>query len=575
MSPIPNYTAQLQAHPNRFFHDFQKRLSPDWVRNILEDCLTKFVQAKTLSDWDGALGFWNEVKCHIETHGENIQLAFQCYTEDKEIEAEEKRLREEVEPLYTELNGKIRPLILNSPFLEELKKKYSSQYFLQLKIQQDAFDPKNVESETQLNQVMADHTQLTGGAQFEVEGKKYPLAHIKKFSTSLNPKLRKESYESYTGWFLSHRSELELLFDKALALRNQMAQTLGHPNFIPLGYQKMRRVDYGAAEVEALRQQICEDLVPLTTKIREWQAKTLGTKKIRFWDLDFFPEWQLGNLKVKVEEQVPAALRIYQKLSPELGRHFQRMVEAKLIDLPARPGKAPGAFCTGFSDFRAPFIFLNSVNAPADVTTLLHETGHSFQAWESASIDLAELRHPTLEACEVHSMGMEFLAHPYYEEFFSPQDAEKFRKLHLAESILLLPYIAMVDEFQHLVYSGKAEGEEGRAQAWAGLEEKYMPRIEFGAVPEWKRHRWIRQLHIFHVPFYYIDYAIAQIGAWQLWAQSIKDREAAVQNYLQLCRLGGTLSLKDFFKAGNLRLPFEKGMLKELMGEILRIEPLF
>lgn len=574
MSPIPNYTNKLPEPSNHFFRDFQQRLTAEWTARALQSAQKKITLAASLHDWEEALAFWNEVKCHVETHFETVQLAFQCYTEDKEIEAEEKRLREEVEPIYTELNGKIRPLLLNSPFFAQLRDKIGEQYFLQLKIQQDAFDPKNIEIETRLNQVLADHTKLTGSAEFEVDGKKYPLAHIKKFSTSPDPKLREASYRSYAGWFLGHRTELEGLFDKALQYRNEMAHTLGHSNFIPLGYQKMRRVDYGQDEVAALREQIREVLVPVTSKIRQWQAKSLGTEKIRYCDLDFFPEWRVGDPKVSIEEQVPAALKVYEKLSPELGRHFQRMIRERLIDLPARPGKAPGAFCTSFSDFRVPYIFLNSVNAPADITTLLHETGHSFQAWESASIDLSELRHPTLEACEVHSMGMEFLAHPYYEEFFHPQDAESFRKLHLAESLLLLPYIAMVDEFQHLVYSGKAAGAEGRAQAWETLGEKYMPGIDYGAAPDWKRHRWIRQLHIFHVPFYYIDYAIAQIGAWQLWVLSLKDRAAAMKKYLQLCRLGGTKPLTEFFKAGDLRLPFEKGMLGELVEEILRIEPI-
>jgi len=249
------------------------------------------------------------------------------------------------------------------------------------------------------------------------------------------------------------------------------------------------------------------------------------------------------------------------------------MIDHDLIDVPARPGKAPGAFCTDFSDYRVPFVFLNSVGEVADVSTLLHESGHAFQAWESRGIDLMELRWPTLEACEVHSMGMEFLASPYYEEFFSTEDAVRFRKYHLAESLLIYPYIAVVDEFQHRVYSGEAKGAEGRAKAWEDLEKAYLPGLDYQDLKDWRPIRWLRQLHIFKHPFYYIDYAIALTGALQLWVQSMKDQEAAMENYLSLCKLGGTLPLKDFFKEGNLKLPFEPGVLKGLMEEVLEIEP--
>jgi M3 family oligoendopeptidase len=315
-------------------------------------------------------------------------------------------------------------------------------------------------------------------------------------------------------------------------------------------------------------------VVPVAQRIRQLQAKSLRHPEVAVWDADFFPEWEVKKLKVEIPQQVPTALKVYRALSSRLGDHFRQMIDHELIDVPARTGKAPGAFCTDFADYRVPFIFLNSVGEGSDITTLLHESGHAFQAWESREIDLMELRWPTLEACEVHSMGMEFLAHPFYEEFFSPEDAGRFRKYHLAESLLLLPYIAVVDEFQHRVYSGEASGAEGRAKVWEELEREYLPGLDYADLKPWRRIRWQRQLHIFKHPFYYIDYAIALTGALQLWVQSMKDKKAALENYLNLCQLGGTLALKEFFKAGNLNLPFEEGVLKDLMGEVLKIEPI-
>jgi M3 family oligoendopeptidase len=562
----------LERHSNQYFQDFQDRLELSSVEKWLGNILDRISNSKTEIDWEVSVLHWNEIKSHIETHLEKASLAFNRNTLDAVAEAEEKRLRDEIEPSYKKLNAQIREKILNASHRSELEKKFGSKYFIELQIQQDAYAPTNVELETKINDILTDYTKLTGSAEFEVQGQKYPLAHYKKFASASDPKIRRESLQSYSGWFLSNREQLDEIYDQCISLRTQMGKELGHPNYIPLAYQKLRRTDYGPTEVAQFRKQIKEVVVPLAKKIRERQARSLKTSGVSIWDSDFFPEWQVKKLKVEIPEQVPTALKVFNSLSSRLGDHFQKMIDHELMDVPARTGKAPGAFCTDFSDYRVPFIFLNSVGEASDVTTILHESGHAFQAWESRNIDLLELRSPTLEACEVHSMAMEFLAHPFYEEFFPKEDADNFRKYHLAESILLLIYIAVVDEFQHRVYSGNAKGPEGRAKAWDELEKEYLPGIDYADLAAWRPIRWIRQLHIFKYPFYYVDYAIALTGALQLWVQSIQDKEKALENYLKLCSLGGTVSLRQFFKEGDLRLPFEEGVLKELMGEVLKIE---
>lgn len=572
---IKKYQEKLTRSENRFFHNFTQKLTADYIEDCFAEVLKRVEAAAGPDDWENAVLFWNETKAHIHTHFELVQLAYHCFTHDEALEKEERRLQEEVEPVGDEWNAKIRQLVLDSPERAHLEKKFGKQYFQMLQIEADAFNPKNIQLETQLSQVLSDYTKLTGGAKFEVDGVDYPLAHYRKFANDPDPEKRKQSFLSFAGWYLDHRPPLEGIYDKCLSFRQQMAKNLGYDNFIPLAYQKLRRTDYGPDDVAVLRESIGEVLVPIAKKIRELQAATLGTPKVTVWNSDYFPDWQIKGLKVEIPDQPKTALKVYQKLSPQLGSHFKRMLDWGLIDLEARKGKGPGAFCTDFSDYRVPFIFLNSVGEASDITTMLHETGHSFQAWESSGIDMLEVRWPTLEACEVHSMGMEFLAYPYYEEFLSEEDAAKYKKKHLAESILIMPYIAMIDEFQHLVYGGKAEGAEGRAEAWSRLEDKYSPLLDFSDLPAWHRHRWIRQLHLFRSPFYYIDYAIAQVGAWQVWMQSLQDKDEAMKNYLNLCRLGGTLPLKQFFAAGHLKLPFEPGMLQNLMDQVLAAQPLF
>ncbi|MCB1215661.1 MAG: M3 family oligoendopeptidase, partial [Deltaproteobacteria bacterium] len=484
------------------------------------------------------------------------------------LEKEERRLAKEIDPVVEELNFKIRQQLLNAPFLSQLQAKHGKLYFDFLKIQQDAFEESNIPLETQLSEVLSDYTKLNGQASLEVEGKTYPISHYKKFSVSPDSKLRKASFLSYSSWYLRHRKDLETLFDRAYQIRQKMGQNLGYDHFIPLAYQNLHRLDYGPEEVQSLREQILEVVVPLASKLHQEQAQALGSSKLKVWDLDFHPHYQSGGLKVSIQEQSQAALKIFEKLSTQLAEYFRRMLQHSLIDVPAREGKAPGAFCTDFSDYRVPFVFLNSVGEWEDLSTFLHECGHSFQAWASADIDLLELRWPGLEACEVHSMGMELLAYPYLGEFLKEEDIRPYQKKHLSETITILPYLAMVDDFQHQVYSQKLDSSVSRAQVWKTLEEKYLPSLDFSDQPDWQESRWIRQMHIFQAPFYYIDYAIAQIGAWQLWLKSLKNHEEAMTSYLKLCSLGGALPLKEFFASGGLSLPFESGMLKKLMEEV-------
>lgn len=564
----------LNRYPTRFFHDFQERLEPQHIENWLRAVEQKVDRAQSEGDWENALLFWNEVKCHLDTHSNQISLAFYRNTQDEKNAAEEERLHQELEPPYKKLNAPIREKFLKSPQRKFLENKFGSQFFLQLQIQQDAFHSANVELDAKVNQKISEYTKLTGSGEFEVQGKKYPLPHYKKFLSDEKASVRKESLQNYSGWFLKNRDPLEEIYEENVRLRTQMGKNLGYENFIPLAYLHMRRVDYGPKEVEAFRKQIFEVLVPIAQQIRSQQKKMLGTSSVAVWNSDFFPKWRASELKIKIEEQVPTALKAFEMIHPALGKHFQNSIHHDLIDVPSRPGKAPGAFCTDFPDYRSPYIFLNSVGEGSDITTILHESGHSFQAWESRGIDLLELRWPTLEACEVHSMSMEFLAYPYYNLFFNNEEAESYKKFHLAESLLILPYIAVVDEFQHRVYEGSAQGPEGRAQVWEELEKKYIPDLDFSEAPHWRQIRWLRQLHIFHNPFYYIDYAIALVGALQIWVQSTQDKKKALDQYLHLCQLGGTLPLKEFFKAANLKLPFETGMLKDLMGQVLRIQPL-
>lgn len=266
-----------------------------------------------------------------------------------------------------------------------------------------------------------------------------------------------------------------------------------------------------------------------------------------------------------VEGQLDAAQRVFSSLSPRLAAHFERMRGDGLIDLANRKGKRGGAFCTTFPDEGRVAIFCNSTGQADDVRTLMHEMGHAFQASESQAIELVELQWPTADAAEIHSMGMEFLSLKHIGEFFADSDhAQRYRKKLWIGAVELICYICVVDEFQHWVYENPAATEAERDAQWDRSWETYIPGLDFAGIEPLRSARWYAQQHIFRMPFYYIDYAIAEMGAMQLAVMDRKDPAGALETYIELCRIGGTRGVLDIFKAAGLRSPFDAGVMDSI-----------
>jgi M3 family oligoendopeptidase len=273
---------------------------------------------------------------------------------------------------------------------------------------------------------------------------------------------------------------------------------------------------------------------------------------------------------LKVDEELTQAGTLFGRLHPRLAGHFNHMVKNGYIDLENRPNKRSGAFATSYDDEKKAVIFCNNTGNADDIGTLTHEMGHAFQAWESMWIEPVELRWPTYEACEIHSTGMEYLALPLLDTFLSPEDAAKYRKLRLIDTLTMLPYIATVDEFQHWVYEHPNHSAAEREAAWSRIWDTYNVGVDFSGYEDIKATRWMRQGHIFRQPFYYIDYAIAEAGALQLFELDGRDHAKAMESYLALCHTGGTKSLLDIFKSASLESPFSPKLWEKLMQPIAR-----
>ena len=348
-----------------------------------------------------------------------------------------------------------------------------------------------------------------------------------------------------------------------------MAHKQGFDSFTEMGYARMQRLDYNQEMVANYRKQILEDVVPIANKLYKRQAKRLQVDKLAYYDVPL--QFLDGNATPigSFEDTIQTGQEMYHDLSVETGEFIDHMIDNELLDLIAKPGKQSGGYMTYLYDFESPFIFSNFNGTSGDVDVLTHEAGHAFQGYQSRHIEIPEVHMPTYEACEIHSMSMEFITWRYMDKFFGEQ-ADKYRFAHLSDALEFLPYGVLVDHFQHEVYNNPDMTPDERKATWKKLDAQYRPHYdfsdnEFADKGTW----WYRQGHIFESPFYYIDYTLAQVCAFQFWKRfNIDNDPEAWNDYLAICKVGGTQSFLEIVKTANLLSPFEDGTLKAIVGDI-------
>jgi M3 family oligoendopeptidase len=402
------------------------------------------------------------------------------------------------------------------------------------------------------------YMKLCGRAEFEFEGRTWNLSTIDGPATAAERSRRQGAERARWGWFDRHRGELDSLFGELVSLRSGMARKLGHDDFVATGYLRMHRVDYGPEQVASFRAQVREHVVPLAAELRREQAARLGVDRLMLWDESVLaPE---GNpVPVSTDELLGAGRRATARLQADLAAFYAQQVDDGYVDMVNRDGKAPGAFCTTFSDLRRPFVFGNASGLESDVRTLLHEFGHAYQKHCSRDIEPADLVHASADGAEIHSMALEFLAWPVFEDFFGEQ-AERARRNHLVRALFFLPYGLLVDEFQHRIYAEPELSPAQRHEVWAELEAGWLPWRDAGDLPHVSEGGfWQRQLHIYLHPFYYVDYCLAQTVALQFWALAQQDGDDAMRRYRELCARGGTLPFQGLVRSTGLRSPLDEG----------------
>ena len=468
--------------------------------------------------------------------------------------------------MYNNLFSKKLIQSKNRKYLEE---KFGKLIFKQAELQEKTFAEEIIPDLQKENRLSTKYSKLLASAEIEFEGKIYNLTQMGPFLQSLDRDTRHKAQLKTSRFFEENEKELDEIYDEMVKIRHKIAKTLGYDNFVQLAYDRLGRTDYNAKDVKKYRDQIYEEVVPVVKELVERKAKRIGIENPKSYDLAL--SFKTGNPTPKggLDWQVDIAKNMYEEMSSETGEFFNFMLDHELLELDSKPGKAGGGYCTYIPKYKSPFIFANFNGTSHDVNVLTHEAGHAFQIYSSRD-HIPSYRWPTMEAAEIHSMSMEFLAWPWIDGFFK-EDTEKYKFYHLDSSLSFLPYGVAVDEFQHEIYNNPDMTPDQRKETWRKVEKKYLPYKDYDDDKFMDKGTfWFKQGHIFSVPFYYIDYTLAQVLAFQFFVLSQEDHELALDKYIKLCQLGGSKSFVDLVKSTGLNNPFKQGTIETVIEPIKR-----
>lgn len=479
---------------------------------------------------------------------------------------EEVKFWNSAKPQITEYNQKWFNTLLTSPFRSEFEKEFGTVTFLNAEIEMKTFTPEIMDDLAAESDLVNEYSKLIASAQIPFEGKTYTLSQLTPFKNDLDDARRLAAWKAEGNWYKEHQPKLDEIYDKLVHLRDKMGRTLGYENYTQLGYYRMMRNCYTKEDVEKFRSAVRKYLVPVANNIYIAQAKRLG-KEYPMSFADNVLEFRDGNPKPvgTADDILAAGKKFYDELSPETSEFFQTMLAMELMDVLSTEGKAGGGYCDVLADYEVPFIFANFNGTQGDVEVITHEAGHAFAGYLNRKRIPMATTWPSLEACEVHSMSMEFFAEPWAENFFG-KDTKKFLYSHLSGALTFIPYGTMVDHFQHIVYEKPEMTPAQRHGVWKELLGIYMPWMKLdGDIPFYSEGEgWQRQQHIYSAPFYYIDYCLAQTISLQFWALIQENRENAWETYMNYSKLGGSDVFTELLKKAGLESPFDEHCLKNV-----------
>lgn len=562
--------SNLPPFVQRSFLDSQADCTQVDVLKIYYDRLEKAV-IKDSEDLEKWLKQRSELESAIAQASAVLYIQMTCHTDDEKKAKAYSDFIEHVAPFL-----KTRQDALNQKFWEwqkqfPLKSDYFDLYIKSIKTDIEIFRPENIPLQTKVELLSQEYQKITGSMTVHFRGEECTMPQMAKFQLSTDRALRQEAWEASAKRRLEEKDKLDILFNDMMALRHEMALKAGYRTFTDYQFKMYHRFDYTPSDCKKYHESIEKTIVPLYGQMLKVRQKEMGLTQLRPWDLAVDPlSRQALQPFVKVDGLIKGVGTMMNRLDKDLGKYFQWMVDKGLLDLESRKGKAPGGYQQTLAESRLPFIFMNAVGVDDDVRTLLHEAGHAFHALMAREQSLYDYRHAPMEFCEVASMSMELLAGENLSDFYSKVDARRSYREHLEGIIHTLAWVATIDAYQHWLYEHPKHSIDERRQAWRGFYQQYGGDfVDWNGLEGVRDYLWHRQLHVFEVPFYYIEYGIAQLGALQLWLQSKKNFNQALTLYKTGLSLGGSKPLPQLFQAAGLRFDFSEQTIKPLADKVM------
>lgn len=560
------YSADIKKIQRKFLpSDFQltdwEQLEP-WFKNLLErDISSKENLELWLKDQSELEAVINEDACWR-------QIKMTCDTENKELEAAFNFFCMEIQPKMQPYADALNKKLVASPLLNELDKEKYFTYLRSVRKSIELFREENIPLQAEMAVLQQQFGQITGAMMITVNGEEYTLQQAGKFLESHDRALREEVYRKIQQRRLEDKTRLDELYDKLVILRNQQAKNAGFENYRDYRFKELGRFDYTKEDCFKFHEAVKLHVLPLVNKIYKKKRAALAVEQLRPWDLEAEPEGTTALHPFNTgDELLEKSVACFKKLSPFFGDCLERMKAMHHLDLESRKGKAPGGYNCPLAESGAPFIFMNAAGQMHDVTTMVHEGGHAVHSFLSHHLELTGFKEYPMEIAEVASMAMELFSMDHWESFFdNDADLKRAKEHQLERVITIFPWIAIVDKFQHWIYEHPTHTHEERTAAWTTILHEFKDDvIDYSGLETFRSNAWQRQLHLFEVPFYYIEYGIAQLGAIGMWMQYKQNKEQALNNYCNALRLGGTKTLPELYKTAGLEFDFSPGKIKGLM----------
>ncbi|MBU0697637.1 MAG: M3 family oligoendopeptidase [Bacteroidetes bacterium] len=545
-----------------------KDLNIDWnaLEPIFNELLARNINSVTeLEQW---LKDKSEVEAALEEDFAWRYIKMSCDTANEDLVKSFQYFAMEIEPKIAPIGNDLNKKLVDSTFVKDLDQDKYFVYLRGVKKALELFREKNIPLQTELQVEQQKYQGITGAMSVTLNGQEYTLEQAANFLKDLDRAKRQEAWESITARRLEDKNQFDELFNKLKNLRHQVAQNAGFDNFRDYMFQALGRFDYTPQDCFDFHDAIAQVIVPVLAEQAEERKNLLGLDTLKPWDTEVDTS---GKAALKPfnsgAELIDKSITCFNKLNPYLGSRLAIMKENGLFDVESRKGKAPGGYNYPLSETGAPFIFMNSANSFRDLTTMVHEGGHAVHTFLTADLELNDFKHCPSEVAELASMSMELISMDHWDEFFKDEaELKRAKRYQLRDVLKTLPWVAVVDAFQHWIYTNPDHTTEQRTKAWTEIFNR------FGAnFVDWNQHQealenlWQKQLHIFEVPFYYIEYGIAQLGAIAVWKNYKENPEKGLANYMEALKLGYTKDMKTIYQTAGIEFNFSADYIKQLI----------